>query len=263
MDEIKTQALQKRLEDTGWGRAFAHLIPLYGIYYAVTRRTITPLAWDLTGSFTLGVILGFLMLSAGATESSIDATAVLVSFATTPVLTKQGIDRARNYARTKLRTTGNTDSRNTAIQTIDNQNLLGLKFGEDAKRTPATPKPEPKSAYAGLKFGNAAKRISPKPEWQASRASESNKISKEDNKKMQTPQSPKESSLTHENQAIQKERTVEKTPSEIKNSQKAHKPESNDLDNLELTLKRYSDMYEKGLIEKDEYDALRKRAMGL
>jgi len=203
------------------------------------------------------------MSSAFANESSIDATAVLVSFATTPLLTKQGIDRARNYARTKLRNTENTDSRNTASQTDGNQNLLGLKFGEDAKRKPATPKPEPKSAYGGLKFGNVAKRISPQPEWQTSRASESNKTSREDNLKTQTPESPKESSLTHENQAIQKEGVAKKAPGKIRTSQKTYKPESNDLDKLELALKRYSDMYEKGLIEKDEYDALRKREMGL
>ena len=35
------------------------------------------------------------------------------------------------------------------------------------------------------------------------------------------------------------------------------------IDALEIALKRYQDMYEKGLIEKDEYDALRKRQLGL
>jgi len=264
MDEFKIQALKKRLKDTGWGRAFAHLIPFYGIYYAVTRRTITPLVWDLTGSFTAGFIIGFAMISADATESSIDATVPLVSFAITPLLAKQGIDRARIFARVKLRDTSNSNNRDTSSKITNNQNLLGLRFGEEAKRTPATPSLETKNAYAKLKFGDAAKGTAPQHEWQDSRSSELNKIkSKEDNKKMQALLSQNELSLANENQAIKEEGRPEEAPNENEKPKETYKKQSNDLDELEITLKRYSDMHEKGLIEKDEYDALRKREMGL
>ena len=40
-------ALVRRLQDRAWPRSFPHsLLPFAGIYYSITRRTITPLLWD-------------------------------------------------------------------------------------------------------------------------------------------------------------------------------------------------------------------------
>ena len=40
-------ALVRRLQDRAWPRSFLHcLLPFAGIYYSITRRTITPLLWD-------------------------------------------------------------------------------------------------------------------------------------------------------------------------------------------------------------------------
>ena len=42
------RALVRRLHDRVWPWSFAHaLLPFAGIYYAITRRTITPLLWDV------------------------------------------------------------------------------------------------------------------------------------------------------------------------------------------------------------------------
>ena len=42
------RALVRRLHDRAWPWSFAHaLLPFAGIYYAITRRTITPLLWDV------------------------------------------------------------------------------------------------------------------------------------------------------------------------------------------------------------------------
>jgi len=44
-------AYERRLKDTGWGYAFAHLIPFFGLYYAIDRRTISPIFYIATGTF--------------------------------------------------------------------------------------------------------------------------------------------------------------------------------------------------------------------
>ena len=45
-------ALVRRLQDRAWPRSFPHsLLPFAGIYYSITRRTITPLLWDVAQIF--------------------------------------------------------------------------------------------------------------------------------------------------------------------------------------------------------------------
>ena len=56
LPEGKRRAFERRQQDTGWGRVFAHIIPFYGIYYAVSRRIITPFVC----SFGLSVSFAFL-----------------------------------------------------------------------------------------------------------------------------------------------------------------------------------------------------------
>ena len=49
---VRQLALQRRMQDRVWPWSIAHfLLPFAGIYYAITRRTITPLLWDLAARF--------------------------------------------------------------------------------------------------------------------------------------------------------------------------------------------------------------------
>ena len=50
----KTEGWSNRQKDTGWGYAFAHWIPFVWIYYAITRRTITPFLYQIGRSFIDG-----------------------------------------------------------------------------------------------------------------------------------------------------------------------------------------------------------------
>ena len=51
------RALEHRLRDRVWPWVFAHaVLPFAGIYYAITRRTITPLLWDAVARFVVLLI---------------------------------------------------------------------------------------------------------------------------------------------------------------------------------------------------------------
>ena len=56
---VRQLALERRLQDRIWPWSIAHLLPFAGIYYAITRRTITPLLWDFITRFVV------LLVSAG------------------------------------------------------------------------------------------------------------------------------------------------------------------------------------------------------
>ena len=50
----RQRALERRLRDRAWPWSFAHaVLPFAGIYYAITRRTITPLLWDVVARFVM------------------------------------------------------------------------------------------------------------------------------------------------------------------------------------------------------------------
>ena len=53
----RQRALQRRLHDRVWPWSIAHaVLPFAGIYYAITRRTITPLLWDVVARFVVLLI---------------------------------------------------------------------------------------------------------------------------------------------------------------------------------------------------------------
>ena len=53
----RQRALELRLRDRVWPWVFAHaVLPFAGIYYAITRRTITPLLWDAVARFVVLLI---------------------------------------------------------------------------------------------------------------------------------------------------------------------------------------------------------------
>ena len=56
----KTEGFNNRQKDTGWGKAFCHIIPFYFIYYGFTRRTLTPMFYAFAGNLVLGFCFGFI-----------------------------------------------------------------------------------------------------------------------------------------------------------------------------------------------------------
>lgn len=99
----KTIAFEKRQKDTGWGRAWAHLLPFYAIYYAITRRTITPAAWSFGGQLATSFALGFCVALANpdVTDKQLDNLGSL-SVLSLPVWVKKGIDSSRKQGARKL-----------------------------------------------------------------------------------------------------------------------------------------------------------------
>ena len=71
-EESKRHAWQLRQKDTGWGRAFAQAwIPFYGLYYAITRRTITPFLYALAFGLMASVVVG--VAKNGESEENLEA----------------------------------------------------------------------------------------------------------------------------------------------------------------------------------------------
>ena len=97
------KAYKLRQQDDGWGYAFAHMIPLVWIHYAITRRTITPFGY----CSIIGLFCGFAFGEAG----------VPISFLLTPLASKAAIGNAREYAKQKLKENGisGNDSSNDFI----------------------------------------------------------------------------------------------------------------------------------------------------
>lgn len=91
----KEEARIKRDKDNGWGFAFAHLIPFVGLYYACSRRTLTPFLFNIVGHFLLGASIGF--ITGSALDKANEQTNLrLMALITTPLLVKAGIGRARS-----------------------------------------------------------------------------------------------------------------------------------------------------------------------
>ncbi len=97
----KESAWQLRQQDTGWGRAIAHLVPFYGLYYACQRRTVTPLLLNIVGGFSLGVLIG--VAGANASETQQENAGLLLGLTATPFLAKKGIDMARKDGEMRLK----------------------------------------------------------------------------------------------------------------------------------------------------------------
>ena len=70
----KIEGWSNRQKDTGWGYAFAHFLPFVWIYYAITRRTITPFCYQFCGAFAIGFSIGFVsvMVNPNVDEESIE-----------------------------------------------------------------------------------------------------------------------------------------------------------------------------------------------
>ena len=100
--EQKVNAWKLRQEDTGWGRAVAHIFLPYGIYYALSRRTLTPFSYWLGGTFLVGFCFGLLIGPGNIEEERKETMASALAIIATPVLAKIGIDSARDEVKKKL-----------------------------------------------------------------------------------------------------------------------------------------------------------------
>ena len=100
----KIEGWSNRQKDTGWGYAFAHLLPFVWIYYAITRWTITPFSYQICGAFAIGFIIGFVsvMFNPDVDEESIENLGTIGALIGSPLLVKKGIDQSRLFAKNKL-----------------------------------------------------------------------------------------------------------------------------------------------------------------
>ena len=117
LSKAKRRAYELRQKDTGWGRVIAHFIPYYGLYYAISRRTITPLFYAFGiiliafGIFGISLIIieSLNLLSLEPTTEWAEGVAGLMVLAANTAQTigvKLGINKARKYARIILETEG-------------------------------------------------------------------------------------------------------------------------------------------------------------
>ena len=100
----KLEGFQNRQKDVGWGYAIAHIVPFVGLYYAITRRTITPLLFVFFGNLAIGFTYGIIVviINPNYDEKKLENSATLIGLVTTPILTKKGIEKARKYGKEKI-----------------------------------------------------------------------------------------------------------------------------------------------------------------
>ena len=100
----KLEGCQNRQKDVKWGYAMAHIVPFVWLYYAITRRTITPLLFTLLGNLAIGFTYGYIVaiLNPNYDEKNLENSAILIGFVTTPILAKKGIEKARKYGKEKI-----------------------------------------------------------------------------------------------------------------------------------------------------------------
>ena len=97
------ESFELRQKDTGWGYAFASLLPFVHLYYGWTRRTITPLVADFAGSFVTAVFISIAVTSANPdlSDKQVKNLSQLAIFSS-PVWVKLGINSARKQGAKKL-----------------------------------------------------------------------------------------------------------------------------------------------------------------
>jgi len=101
----KIEGWSNRQKDTGLGYAFAHLLPFVWIYYAFTRRTITPFCYQFCGAFVIGFSIGFFSVTVNPNvdEESIKNLGTIGAIIGSPLFVKKGIDQSRLFAKNKLK----------------------------------------------------------------------------------------------------------------------------------------------------------------
>jgi hypothetical protein len=101
INQGKLKAWELRQKDTGWGRVIAQSwVPFYGLYYALSRRTITPWLWSCLISTSAAVSVGLINIQKSSQE--LDQMGQLTALITAPLGIKIGTNNARNYAKKRL-----------------------------------------------------------------------------------------------------------------------------------------------------------------
>jgi hypothetical protein len=106
-NQAKRTAWELRQKDTGWGHALLQSwVPLYWIYYAFSRRTITPLlhgqGFGLAAAFLAGVIVGATQPNTQQAEKTAEPLGRVAFLLAAPLGFKIGTDSAREFAKQKL-----------------------------------------------------------------------------------------------------------------------------------------------------------------
>ena len=100
----KIEGWSNRQKDTGWGYAFAHCIPFVWIYYAITRRTITPFLYQTCGAFVIRFRIGFAsaIFNPNIEDETVENLGTLGVLIRSPLHVKKGIDKSHLFVKNKL-----------------------------------------------------------------------------------------------------------------------------------------------------------------
>lgn len=101
ISEGKRNAFMLRQKDTGWGRSLVHTyVPFYVIYYAASRRTITPWLWAIV--FCIGAAITIRLVLHEKSEKELEQLGQLTGIVVAPFGFRFGTNKAREYARKRL-----------------------------------------------------------------------------------------------------------------------------------------------------------------
>ena len=100
--ELLLDAYKRRQKDTGWGYAFAHLVPFVSVWYAFNRKTIFPLLYTTVGGMIISLFAVGITSGSKNPYTAVPFAQVLGVFST-PFIVKAGIDKARKYAKNKMK----------------------------------------------------------------------------------------------------------------------------------------------------------------
>ena len=110
----RIRAFRKRQQDTGWGYALSSAwVPLVQIYYAISRRSITPIIYGIAGTALICLIIGacintFGVSGQGPSSEQWKVVFYLTTYVAGPFLYKSGIRQAKREAMSILMRNGIT-----------------------------------------------------------------------------------------------------------------------------------------------------------
>ena len=114
ISQKKILAFRRRQQDTGWGYALSSAwVPLVQIYYALSRRSITPIFYGITGTALICIIIGafintFGVSGQGPSSEQWKVVFYLTTYVAGPFLYKSGIRQSKREAMSILMRNGIT-----------------------------------------------------------------------------------------------------------------------------------------------------------
>ena len=255
----KDKALRMRLKDKSWGYAIAHYIPIVWIYYAWTRRTLYPLIFIIVINWGIAGIIN----NIPGNDTIRDTQLQLISFIITPFLAKFGIylgyDEAKNIV-------NRTEVENNYAQKQERSHKISDPWGEqDTSR----------GREIALSSSDDDTDYPPATEWTDEQAKHFNesvggeKVVEEVYEWIEKNCSRLESetinsiiiygSFDEAYEILQEYYAKYKDTTRNKDSNNNKAINNDHLDQLS----KLKDMFDKGLIDQDEYSQLKKRALDL